>query len=483
MIRVRFAPSPTGYLHVGGARTALYNCLFARQKGGKFILRIEDTDRSRSADEAIKAIMNDLGWLGLDWDEGPDKDGSFGPYRQTERVDLYQGAVHQLVEEKKAYLCFCFPEELKERREKAIALGKSPAYDRRCRDLTPDQVLACQKEGRKPSVRIAAPMEGQTVVEDLIKGKITFDNINIDDYVLLRSDGTPTYNLAVVIDDETMDITHVIRGDDHLSNTPRQLILYDYLGYTPPKFAHLPMIMGPDKQRLSKRHGATAIEEFRKEGFLPGAMLNYLALLGWGYDEKTTFFTPKELIEKFSLEKVSKNPAIWDPSKLEWMNGHYIRQRRPEELTKEVFPFLKDAGLIAELPSGDKLNWLNKVVALSQERIKTLREIVSLTDFFFKKEIEIDKEATEKFLTAPEAQTILKLTLEKLAEIEEFKTEKIEKAFRQIPEELQIKPKVVFQTIRATITGKTISPPLFESIELLGHDLTVERIFSALKKI
>jgi glutamyl-tRNA synthetase len=319
ILRLRFAPSPTGYLHVGGARTALYNWLLARRSGGTFILRIEDTDLSRSTEEAIEAILRDLRWLGLDWDEGPDAGGEHWPYRQTGRMALYREAAQRLLEGGYAYRCFCSPQELKERRERALREGRPPMYDRRCLSLAEDEVRRLAKEGRPYALRFRVP-EGETVVRDAIRGEITFRNREIEDFVLLRNDGTPTYNLAVVVDDVDMRISHVVRGDDHLSNTPKQLLLYRALGAEAPVFAHLPMIVGRDGRPLSKRHGDVAVGHYREMGFLPEAMVNFLALLGWSLDDATTIIDRETLVANFGLERVTSKPAVWDTGKLYWMN-------------------------------------------------------------------------------------------------------------------------------------------------------------------
>lgn len=480
--RVRFAPSPTGFLHVGGARTALYNWLFTRHYGGSYILRIEDTDQTRSTQEAIEAIISSLKWLGLDWNEGPDVGGTFGPYRQTQRLKLYQEAIEKILAQKQAYYCYCTSEELKKRREEAAKKGESPAYNRRCRYLSQKEQVQFEAEGRKPVVRLASPLEGITIVDDLIRGRISFENKDLDDYILLRSDKTPTYNLAVVVDDALMKISHVIRGEDHLSNTPRQIILYKALNLPIPKFAHLPMILGSDKKPLSKRHGATSVEEFQEKGYLPEAMVNYLALLGWSYDDKTTIFSREELIEKFSLERVSKNPAIWDLGKLEWMNGYYIRQMKISQLTPKVIFFLQRKGLLEKDITKSRQKWLEKVVSLCQERAKTLGEVEGLTDFFFKDKVELEIEAVEKVMKKDAVPQILKLALEKLSVVEKFQAETIEKNLRDLVKKLNLKAKDVFQPIRVAVTGKRVSTPLFETLELIGKDRSLERLNDAITR-
>ncbi|HHY09450.1 MAG TPA: glutamate--tRNA ligase, partial [Firmicutes bacterium] len=343
-VRVRFAPSPTGYLHVGGARTALFNWLFARHHSGVFVLRIEDTDLARSSEEATQVILDALEYLGLDWDEGPKVGGDYGPYHQSERLDIYRKYAQKLLAAGRAYECFCTPEELEAKRKELIAKNKASHYDRRCLHLSAEEKEALRSKGIKPAIRFRAVSEGETEVADLIRGKVVFENTQIDDFVIYKSDGTPTYNFAVVVDDALMKISHVIRGEDHLSNTPKQIQIYDALGLPLPKFAHIPMILGPDKALLSKRHGATSVMEFSKEGYLPQAMVNYLSLLGWGYDDSQTMFSVPDLIEKFSLERVSKNPAVFDLQKLEWMNGVYIRELSLEELYKKALPFWQKAG-------------------------------------------------------------------------------------------------------------------------------------------
>jgi len=478
-VRVRFAPSPTGVLHIGGARTALYNWLFAMHHGGKFILRMEDTDRNRSTEEAISAIVSSLKWLGLDWDEGPEVGGLYGPYRQTERLSFYKEALEKLLKAGLAYRCYCSPEELEERRKLALKSGKPPGYDGRCKKLTEKEQKDYEEKGRKYAVRFGCPKEGETIVSDIIRGNVVFQNNVLEDFILTRANGLPIYNFAAVVDDAAMKITHIIRGIDHLSNTPKQILLYEALGLPVPVFAHLPMILGSDGKPLSKRHGATSVEEYKKEGYLPEAILNYLALLGWSYDEKTTMFSIKDLIEKFTLEKVSKNPAIFDNVKLQWMNGCYIRELPVDKLTDLLVPIWIDAGFFAK-PSDFGLDKLRIIATLVQERIKCLTDVLELTNFFFKEEVEIDPEAADKALKNPEISKVLKTAHEKLKSLKEFNTENVEAALRSIPAELDIKPKFVFQPVRVAVTGKTVSPPLFETIEVLGKERTLARLTAAI---
>ncbi len=470
-VRVRFAPSPTGYLHVGGARTALYNWLFARHLGGVFVLRIEDTDRARSTEQAIDQIVEAMNWLGLDWDESP--------RRQTDNLDAYLSTATSLVEQGQAYHCYCSPEELRERRLEAKAKGESPGYDRRCRHLSAEEQAACLADGRRPSVRFKIDIEGETVVDDLVRGRVVFGNSELDDLIIMRPDGIPTYNFAAVIDDHEMGITHVIRGEDHLSNTPKQIQIYRALGAEPPVFAHLSMILGADKTPLSKRHGATSVEAFRDHGYLPEAMINFLALLGWAWDDHTTIFSLEELIEKFTLEKVTKSPAVFDTAKLDWLNGQYIRELSEEELTQRLIPIWRSAGLLSdtEVGSVESLR-LRAMAAICQERLGKLTDIVELTDFFFRP-VTYDPVALRKGLEKEGARAVLGATIEKLAGLSDWKTTAIDVALRELAEELDEKPRKVFQPIRVAVSGRLVSPPLFETLEILGPQETAERLRAA----
>jgi len=469
IVRVRFAPSPTGYLHIGGARTALFNWLYARHHGGVFILRIEDTDRERSTEEAINVIITAMRWLGLDWDEGP--------FRQMGRLPRYEEEARRLLETGKAYKCYCTPEELEERRKAALARKETPKYDRRCASLSEAERLACEKKGLKPVIRFLCPDEGTTIINDLVKGEVSFENANLDDFIMVRADGIPTYNYAVVVDDHDMDITHVIRGDDHLSNTPRQILVYQALGYKIPEFGHLSMILGPDKTRLSKRHGATAVEAYRDEGYLPAALINYLALLGWGFEDQT-IFDRQELIQKFGLEGVGKSPAVFDSTKLAWMNGVYIRELSVHELAGTMKPFLQRVGLAVEMYDD---TWYNRLAEITRERLEKLGDIAELSSFFFHR-VEYRPEAVEKVLKKEGVPDILRKTLEALSDTSfEFYSEPIEKRLRALVEETGLKAKFVFQPIRVAVTGRNISPPLFETIELLGREATLERLGEAIR--
>jgi glutamyl-tRNA synthetase len=466
MVRVRFAPSPTGYLHIGGARTALFNWLFARHEGGRFILRIEDTDRSRSTEEYIVAIIDGLKWLGLDWDEGP--------YRQTERFGIYMRCIDQLMKEKKAYHCYCTPEELEQRRQEALAKGRTPKYDGRCRELK-DAV-----PGRVPVVRFNMPQEGRTLVRDLVKGDVVFDNSQLDDLIIMRSDGTPTYNFVVVVDDVDMRITHVIRGDDHLNNTPKQVHIYKALNYQSPAFAHLPMILGSDKSRLSKRHGATSVLAYRDMGYLPDALMNYLVRLGWSYGDQEVF-TREELVSHFSFSNVGKSSAVFNPEKLLWLNSQYMMHARPAELAALVMPFLIREGILTEAPELD-MQWLSRAVMTLRERAKTLEDLARSLRYYIAEEIEYNEKAKKKFLTRESLPGLRELK-DCLASLPDFSSREIERVFRTIIERHDIKMAALAQPARVAVTGGAESPGIFEVLEIVGKEKTLRRLHRAIHMI
>lgn len=458
MVRVRFAPSPTGHLHIGGARTALFNWLFARHHNGKFILRIEDTDRSRSTEEYIESIIEAMQWLGLDWDEGP--------FRQTDRIEIYRKYAYRLLNENKAYRCYCTPEELEERRQKAMKEGKPPRYDRRCRQI--GEVLD------KPfAIRFKMPLEGETVVDDLVKGKVIFKNSEIEDLVILRSDGTPTYNFCVVVDDFEMGITHVIRGEDHLNNTPKQIHIYHALGINPPQFAHIPMILGADKARLSKRHGATSILAYRDEGYLPEALINFLARLGWSYGDKE-IFTRQELIKYFNLEQVGKANAIFNAEKLLWLNSEHIKLTPEERLFELVKPFLIKEGYLKEGEILD-INWACKAIKSLKERCRTLKELAHAMRYYILDYVEIDPKAKEKYINSDTIPVLREIT-ERLSALEDFTQDKIEKIFMDIVNEKGLKLGQVAQPVRVAITGNTVSPSIYEVLEIVGKEKVIKRL-------
>jgi len=482
-VRVRFAPSPTGELHIGGARTALFNWLFARHKKGKFILRIEDTDIARSQNNFSQSAIENLRWLGLDWDEGPGKDGDYGPYFQSQRLSIYEKYARKLLKEGKAYFCYCTQEELKESKRKMQAKGELPRYDGRCRSLSINQIKQFQEEGRSPSIRFRVPEEGITYVEDLLRGKISFINKTLGDFIILRSNKTPTFNFANVIDDALMKITCVIRGDDHLSNTPRQILLYKALGFKIPQYAHIPMILGKDRTKLSKRHGATSISYYREKGYLPWAMVNYLALLGWSTVDSQQFFEKEELIEKFSLEGIGKSAAIFDPQKLEWMNGEYIRQMKPEALADLLIPYLKKANLIEEDIDPLKRDEIIKITLLEQKRIKVLSQIVELADFFFQENFNYDSEVVKKRLRKDYIPSLLKEMIKRIEQLSPFTEETLENLTRNLSEDLSLSPGKVFHPLRVALTGKMKGPGLFELAVVLGKKEVLRRIKRTLEML
>jgi glutamyl-tRNA synthetase len=468
-VRCRLAPAPTGYLHVGNARTALYNWLFARHHSGTFVLRIEDTDVKRSTEEAIGIVIGSLRWLGLDWDEGPEVGGDYGPYRQSERLASYQEVTARFIEEGRAYFCYCTQEELEDRRQAALKRGETPGYDGRCRNLSAAERRAFESEGRPKAVRFAMPGVDITTT-DLIRGETHFPANDLRDFVILRSDRTPTYLLAAAVDDVQMKMSHVIRGEDLLPSTPRQVQIIEALGASPPAYAHLPLIVGPDRQPLSKRHGSVAVERFREDGFLPEALVNYLALLGWSFDETTTFFELDDLVERFDLSRVSRNPAAFDLQKLEWMNGHYLRETPDERLALLLSEALDRAGISADPET------VAAAAPLVKERMRTLAEGVELVRFLFS---DVSPDAKAMKMLGPDKAELLGKAADALEALDPWTHEEIERVLRALQGETGLSPKQAFQPIRAAVTGTLVSPPLFESIALLGRDRVVARLRSA----
>ncbi len=463
MNRFRFAPSPTGHLHIGGARTALYNFLMAHKTGGKFLLRIEDTDLERSTQEYIDSILEAMAWLGLSYDEGP--------FYQTQRSELYTQHLEKLLAEGKAYRCFCSQESLEAKRELAMSEGRKPKYDGTCRNLDAQKAA---EDPRSSCIRFRSSDEGKTIVEDLIKGRIEFDNQELDDLVLARTDGSPTYNFVVVIDDLTMGITHVIRGDDHLNNTPRQIQLYQAFDYPLPQFAHVPMILGNDKKRLSKRHGATSVLAYRDAGYLPEALLNYLVRLGWSYGDEE-IFSLEQLKTHFDIGKVGKAAAVFNPEKLLWLNGHWIRQSSPERLCQDIKPFLLQHGLSIEDP-----NYAAKALASCQEKVKTLVELAEMAAFYFVPEVKISEQIREKILNE-EGMAVLRELLPSLQEQLDFSATALESCIHEFAQEKGLKLGKVAQPLRAALTGSTVSPGVFEMLAVLGKERSLSRIVKALQ--
>ena len=469
-VRTRFAPSPTGFLHVGTARTALYSYLFARRNGGQFVLRIEDTDTERNVADSAAGIVDGLRWLGLDWDEGYLKGGPHGPYVQTERLDRYHAAVNALVAQGDAYLCYCTNEELDQRRRAAEAHGLPPGYDGHCRNLRPDQVRAYEAEGRRPAVRFRLPDTGETVVDDLVRGRVVFDNATLTDFVILRANGVPTYHFSATYDDVDMGVTHVIRGEDLFPSTPRHVHVFRALGREPPPaFAHLPLIVGSDRRKLSKRRDRVSVQQFRDEGYLPEAMVNYLALLGWSLDDHTELFSLADLERLFSLERVSRNPAAFDVKKLDALNGHYLRQLSAADFAARAWPFVEAAG--------DKADpeLLAAAAPLVQERVNHLTEVPGMVGFLLTDEVELDPAAAAKVVT-DEGRAFLAEAAARLDKTDPWTAAAIEATLRGLQQERDLKPKTAFQPVRLAVTGRLVSPPLFESMELLGKARSLARL-------
>ena len=474
-VRVRFAPSPTGYPHLGNIRTALFNWLFARHHGGKFILRIEDTDTSRKVDGAVETILDSLRWLGITWDEGP--------FFQSQRLSQYQEIADKLLKEDNAYLCYCSPERLETMRHEQSAQKQPPKYDQRCRHLSQEEKTRLENSGIAPVVRFKMPLEGEILCHDMIRGEVTFKIGLLDDFVILKSDGYPTYHLASIIDDHSMNISHVLRADEWLSSTPKHLLLYQALGWQPPQFAHLPMILGPDRSKLSKRHGAAALTDYREQGFLPEAMLNFLALLGWSLDDKTEILSLEELVKHFSLQRVGKSAAIFNRDKLEWMNGIYLRQIDLEDFTKRALPFL-DERLPAEVKRPLDNDYVKQVMLLVQERVKSLADIPELTSFFFLDNIEYDTSMLLiKGMEPQIAARALQVALEKLEPLPAWDIDSLENTLRPLTADLDLSASKLFGLLRVATTGRTAAPPLFQSMATLGKEKCLQRIKKALQKL
>ncbi len=459
-IRVRFAPSPTGTLHIGGARTALFNWLFARHENGVFILRIEDTDRERSTEEFTASIIDGMQWLGLDWDEGP--------IHQMDRMDIYKEHIDLLLAKGLAYRCYCSQEELETKRQAMLTAGQKPKYDGKCRERkdNPDQPFA---------IRLKSPQTGITAIDDVCRGHIEFENKELDDLIIARSDGTPTYNFTVVVDDATMKISHVIRGDDHLNNTPRQVLIYKALNYPLPVFAHLPMIHGPDKKKLSKRHGATAVTEYKEMGFLPEAVVNYLARLGWSYKDQE-IFTREELIEKFDLSVVGKSPSVFDMEKLIWVNSQHMAKYPLRKLADMIKPFLNKMGL-----DFSDYEYAQKAIASERERGKTLKELAEISAFYFKDIIDYEPQAAQKWLNERGKSIVAKVHKE-LSQLDDFSEHSISQVFEKLISEMKLKMIDIAQPCRVAVTGTTVSPGIYTVFSILGKKRVLERLDAAINK-
>ncbi len=472
-IRVRFAPSPTGPLHIGGARSALFNYLYAKGRDGKFIVRVEDTDLERSNRESEKNILDSLRWLGIHWDEGVEAGGNLGPYRQSERLDLYKKHAEELIKMGKAYQCFCSQEEIVAAREKDMAEGKMPIYSGKCRNLSQEEKEAFIAEGRKPVIRFRVPENQILSIEDQVRGTVSFESNGVGDYVILKSDGIATYNFAVVIDDHYMDITHVIRGEEHLSNTPRQLVIYDAFGWDKPDFAHVSLILGKDKKKMSKRDGATSVVQYQEAGYLPEALINFLALLGWSPKAEEEIFSMEELIQQFSLDRVAKNPAVFDFEKLKWLNGIYIRSLPKEKVTEGISPYL--AAYLENKTKEEQEIWLKYVTDALFDHINTFSEIEGELEKLMKDDVELTEEVQE-VLIQEESKNVIACFREKVASLEEVTPDAIKAAIKETGKEMNVKGKALFMPVRIGISGELHGPDLANTVAILGKEKTLGRI-------
>ncbi len=478
-VRVRFAPSPTGYLHVGGARTALYNYLFARVMGGTFVLRIEDTDAERSTEASVDAILAGMRWLGLTWDEGPGAGGEYGPYFQTQRRALYDAAARQLEELGRAYPCFCTSEQLEARRNEQLARGEDPRYDQRCRALTPAERAARLAAGERAALRFRLPEPQEVAWDDIVRGRVSFQSEVLDDFVLVRGDGLPTYNFACVVDDLQMRISHVIRGDDHISNTPRQLLIYRALGAEPPVFAHASMILGPDGKRLSKRHGATSVEAFGDLGIIPEGLLNFLALLGWALDGKTEMFTLAELEQVFRLERVNPNPAVFDTQKLEWMNGQHLKRLDEADRVARITAFLAAHGHDLSARSDE---WRTVFVRALGDRVRVLTDVAVVGAFALEAEPAMESDAWAELVAKPGIAGRLEALAERLGALTDWTLPAVEAAIRQLATDLGVKAGEVIAPARVALTGRKAAPGIFEVVWLVGREAAQARLGAAARR-
>lgn len=477
-VRVRFAPSPTGYLHIGGARTALFNWLFARSLGGKLVLRIEDTDIERLKEDSVSQILTSMKWLGLNWDEGPEVGGPVGPYYQSERFDIYREYCNRLIEEGKAYYCFCTTEDLAAQREKQRENKQPFRYARTCRDIPLEEAKARIAAGEKASVRIKLPAEGNIVVHDLIHGDVNFDLSLLDDFVIMKSNGIPTYNFAVCIDDHLMKISHVLRAEEHLSNTPKQVLVYEALGWETPCFGHMPMILAPDRSKLSKRHGATSVEEFRSQGYVHQAIVNYLTLLGWAPASQEEIFSLEDTVKQFDFSKMSKKAAVYDTKKLTWLNGQYLSMLPIEEIAPEAEPFFLKAGLITPEWLAENKEYFVRLVDCVRVRVKTLQEVAEASEYFFRDVTEYDAKGVAKHFT-PEGAELLEKAVAGLEALPEFNLETTEALYNKLAEETGLSLGKVIHPTRLALTGRTVSPGLFDVMVLLGKEKTLDRMKKA----
>lgn len=474
-VRVRIAPSPTGYLHLGLARTALFNWLFARHNNGTFIVRIDDTDEERSTEGSLKNILESLKWLKMDWDEGIEKGGDYGPYVQSQRLDIYKEYAQKLLDSGEAYYCYCSQEELEAERKQSQTEHRAYIYSGKCRNLTAEDKKRYESEGRKPSIRLRVE-DKLITVHDIVKGDVEFRSGLLGDFIIVRPSGMPMYNYASAIDDMLMKISHIIRADEHLANTPKQILIIEALNYPLPEFAHVPLVLGGKGEKLSKRHGATSAEAYKELGYLPEAMINYLVRLGWSYDDESEIFSIDELIQKFTLERIGKSGGVFDQQKLIWLNGEYIMKMDLEARTKAVIPFLQKAGLLDGEISPEKFNWLKEVVKAVGDRLKTLAQIVDYAGFFFVDKIEYDETAVNKRLKRPEVPEMLEKIKAKLQATEPYDEATLEETVRVFAEEEGLSGGQIIHPLRVALTGKAVGPGIFETIALLGKEKVTKRL-------
>jgi len=481
-VRVRIAPSPTGYMHLGLARTALFNWLFAKQNKGTFIVRVDDTDESRSTEESLSQILNSLKWIGLDWDEGIEKGGEYAPYVQSQRLDIYAEYTKKLIETGKVYYCYCTLEEIEAERKKAQEQKRAYVYSGKCRNLTEEQKHKYEAEGRKPSIRLLVE-DKLIVVKDLIKGDVEYRSRLIGDFILVRPNGMPVYIYASVVDDMLMKISHIIRADEHLANTPKQILIFEAFGSPLPEFAHVPLVLGSKGEKLSKRHGATSVEEYKKMGYLPEAMINYLVRLGWSFNDEKEIFTQDELIESFSLDRVGKAGGIFDQQKLLWLNGEYLMKMDVDARTKAVIPFLREAGLLDGEISPEKYEWIKNIVLAVGDRLKTLAQIVDYAGFFFVEKAQYDESAVQKHLKKEGIVDAMNGLKAKFQETEPFDETNLENAIKSYAESKGLNAGKLMQPLRVALTGKSVGPGIFETLMLLGREKVVKRIDEAIKML
>lgn len=474
--KVRFAPSPTGHLHIGGARTALFNYLQAQNKGGTFLLRIEDTDAARSTRESEDVIVEDLRWLGINWNEGIEVGGDHGPYRCTERGEIYDKYISTLLEEGKAYKCYCTAEETEAEREAQRAKGEMPRYAGRCRNLRPEEIMAYEAEGRIPTVRFKVPVDMDIVIDDTVRGEVVFDSNGVGDFIIAKADGTPVYNFAVTIDDHLMEITTVIRGEEHLSNTPRQVLIYQAFGWDTPKFAHVSLILGEDRSKMSKRHGSTHVDQYRNKGYLPEAIVNFLALLGWSPEGEEEIFSLRELEEMFTLDRVSRNPAVFDVKKLNWINGQYIRSSNLDYITKLCIPYLLEANLITDQDVDSRYDWIQLLVSATRGNLDYLAQITDHVGVFFDDTVEFEDDKARKVMEGDHVKVVLESFKEKVEAADVIDLAFAKSVFKAVQKDTGIKGKNLFMTVRVALTGQCHGPEMPDIIQILGKEGMTKRI-------